>query len=259
MNDEEKILNGKKDSGCGSNDPSWYTQNSQLALDAGRLSFTWPLGAPIDLTGGRYSTSAIDISIPGVMALTLIPSIGISKDNSSPINTAARNIYSFVRHANSGHANYDSPDLMMYLLAMDSLYSVYAYMARAYGVLSLYAQRNRYLPEMLVTAMGLDYSDFLGNLANFRYFINTCAVKIGSLCAPNSMPYYARHQWIYSGVYADSPDPKSQLYMYVPAGFWQYNETSGAGLLEFQAMDPSGGMTFAELQTLVNGMIAAVI
>lgn len=249
---------------CAPNDPSWYAANSALLRDSGSFSFNNPIGNRVTLSPDKGSIPSKVMSIPGVYAIKLAPSVGISKDNSSPVNIAARNIYSFVRHANSGHSNYDAPDLMLYLLAMDQLYSALAFMSRAYGVMSYYSQANRYLPKALMYAMGLDYDDFVAQLADFRYFINSSAVKVGSMCVPKSMSYFARHMWMYSNVYKDSAAWKAGLYLYTPYSFWKYAPVAsaqGGSLVEVKVTGAASTklMTFAELRTMMTDMMNAII
>ena len=112
------------------NDASWYAANSQLLKDAASLAYSESVGSGYSVVMNPVTEQDWVTSIPGVYAIHTAPAIGVSKDNASAINIAARNIYSYVRHANAGHSNYDSPDLMIYLMAMDSLYSVLSFMAR---------------------------------------------------------------------------------------------------------------------------------
>lgn len=105
------------------NDPKWYIVNGQLAKDVASFSFNNALGASFEI-GTHGLTTLVQpkkYSLPGIMTIPYVPSIGYSADGTSAANIAAKNFYSFVRHQNSGHANYDSPDLMMYLMAMDSI------------------------------------------------------------------------------------------------------------------------------------------
>lgn len=235
--------NDSYDSGANispTNDPAYYALNPQLLIDAASHAFSDASGTRIPWSPVEEHENILvpDIqSIPGVMSFRIAPTVGISTDQSSAVNVAARNIYSYVRHANSGHSNYDAPDLMMYLLAMDNLYSFYSYMVRAYGVLNIYTQKNRYYPEALVRAMGIDFDDAIKNIANFRLFINTFAVKLGSLCVPAGMSYFLRHMQMYSGVYVDDVSQKAASYLLTPAGFLMYNEYTGAGKLDFVTLD----------------------
>lgn len=211
------------------NDWRWYAQNEQLLRDTASFPYSWPLGNKLNL--GSYAPEVNKGSLPGVMAIYTSSTFGWSDNPNSPVNVAARNIYSYVRHANSGHANYDAPDLMLYLCAMDSLYSYLAYLKRIYGVVNTYSYTNRYYPKAVVEAMHVDFDDIQANLADFRAFINMLAVKVGSMCIPASMSYMAKHMWMYSGLYTDSDQDKAQTYLFVPFGNYRYELVNDAGAL----------------------------
>lgn len=216
-----------------SNDVSWYTKNPQLLKDSASLSFFNPLGQsyPLNYYGLDsigYSDTPQKSGIPGIMALHLAPTVGISTGPASAANVAARNIYSYVRHANSGHANYEAPDLFMYLMAVSSAYSYFAHLCRLYGVLRYYTQKNKYLPTSLVSALGFKRtsdSATLQHIAQLRQKINYLGVKLRSLYVPNTMSYFIRQMWCYTGVYKDSPADKSQLYVYVPEYVFKWSST----------------------------------
>lgn len=207
------------------NDVSWYAQNSQMLVDAASLAFNQMVGAPYSISYSINESPTSDTKyIPGIMTLGWAPSIGVSVSENSAINIAARNLYSFVRHANSGHTNYDPADLMMYVLAVDSCYAFHASLVRAYGCMRYYMQTNRYLAKHLVAALGFSYSSLESALANFRYMINEYALKINSLAVPNAIPFFARHMWMNSHVYMDRPGIKAQLYAYKQAGYCKFVE-----------------------------------
>lgn len=215
------------------NDPSWYTVSGQLVRDVASLSFNNPLGANVTLRSsnwGEYTQV-----IPGVMTLYTMPGIGKSISGSSAVNIAAKNLYSWVRHANSGHANYDSPDMMMYLLAMDSLYSWYAFCTRIYGMSVVYSQNNRYVGGNYLSAQGVNAQDMSRNLARFRTWLNQFALKLSAFSIPNTMSLFKRHTWMYANAFRDENDGKSQVYMYVPGILYRYDQENG-NLVPFQAM-----------------------
>ena len=224
-----------------SNDWRWYAQNEQLLRDTASYSYNYPLGSIVRRT--RTGDQPADTnSIPGVMAVHTVPAFGGSQSPTSAINVAVRNIYSFVRHANSGHTNYDAPDLGIYLMAMDSLYSFLSYLRRIYGVVMTFSYTNRYYPTAVVNAMDVDFEDIHRNIADFRAYINSLAVKVGSMCVPASMSYFTRHMWMYEGYYVDTDQDKAQTYLYVPDGFYKYtlNNVDQSGALELTLLRPQG-------------------
>lgn len=222
------------------NDWRWYAQNEQLLKDTASFSYNYPLGSLVRRsTSGREPVDTT--AIPGVMAVHVSPAFGGSDSRTSPINVAMRNVYSYVRHANSGHTNYDAPDLAIYLMAMDSCYSYLAFLRRLYGVVMTFSYTNRYYPTAIVNAMDVDFEDIHQNIADFRAYINSLAVKVGSMCVPATMAYFARHIWMYEGYYLDTDQDKAQTYLYVPDGFYQYTlDGDGAGMLKFKPMLPLG-------------------
>jgi hypothetical protein len=196
------------------------------------------------------------MSVPGVCAIGFVPTVGYSDHANSPINVASRKIYSDVRHMNSGYANYDPVDLMIYLVAMDSCYMILEFMKRAYGVMRLVSPVNRYLPVSLITAMGLDYNSLNSNLDDFRAAINTYAQKLKSLVIPNGMSYMRKHAWMCEGIYQDHPTDKSQMYLFVPDAFFKFVlDQDGAGMLKSVQWMRSTPYTFAQCVTFMNDLL----
>lgn len=199
------------------NDPEWYNNVPNLLGDVASIVFSNSSGIP-------YSLNNVSCMEPGIMTYSVVPTIGDSGDPNSAINIAAYNLYSYVRHANSGSVNYDSPDLMLYAIAIAQIYSYINYCMRVYGVINLYSHANRYLPKALVTAMGWDYDNIISSLPNFRAGLNVLIHKAASLACPATITYFRRLAFLFSGIYAEGESVKSQLYLYNPIGFMQYND-----------------------------------
>lgn len=257
------------------NDPQWYFKQSQVLQDVASFSFAHPLGSRINYTDilKLNNTDSIKMyysawlgTIPGLMSLTIAPTPGVAVDSQSPVNIAATNVYSYVRYKNSGAANYDSPDLMMYLLTMDSLYSCWNWMKRLYGMASVYSQMNKYMPRAWFEANNVDLEDMLMHLADFRAFLNVKANEIASFCVPATMTLHVRHSWLFSNVYKDSDTSKAQQYIFVPAYFYKYEEAASAkgGQLTPQPLlwrDPTDGLPaklkVSDLMSYMNSLVQA--
>lgn len=252
------------------NDPSWYASNPQILTDAASLPYSHALGSSYRITSelGHGSTTFLD-SIAGIMSIRCVPSIGVALNANDPINIAARNVYSFVRHANSGSKNYDYPDLMMYLLAMTSVYSYHSFLRRIYGIAMTYSPMNRYYPKAVIEAMGVSFDNVISNLAQLRLLINTVAVKAGSMAVPNTMSYIKRQIWMYEGFYQDGTSVKSQTYLYTPSAFYQFNalwddtskEYTGGelNLLRLDSKNNGNPLTVADLEGIANELLNPII
>jgi hypothetical protein len=253
------------------NDVRWYSKNPQLLKDSCNVPFSYMMGNKVTIPGNSGSSDPIfNKPLPGVMAFPVAPLPGNPQETNSPVNIAARAIYGYVRHANSGSKVYDIPDLMLYLLGIDSLYMLFSYLKRIYGIVSYYSTKNRYTGRAMLTAMGVNYDSILQNLADFRQFLNTFALKIGALVVPKEMTYFMRHMWMMENVYRDADHEKSQFYMYVPEYFYIYRETGSpqgnylatTGWLGYHRLKAStdvGLKDFIDLMEMANEMIDAMM
>lgn len=253
------------------NDPQWYFKSPQILKDVASFSFAKPLGTRLGVnrifTDSHYKISQRFTAAPGLLAYYLGIAPGIAQNAQDPVNLAATNVYSFVRHENSGSRNYDAPDLMLYILAMDSIYTAWNWLKRVYGVASTYSQQNRYMPSAYFEAENIDFDDVIANLANFRGFLNVKASEIAAFCVPATMSLNVRHSWLFSNIFEDSNTHKAQQYMYIPSYFFKYEETASAKGGQLTPLTiPNGGLAakqatklkVADLEQILIDLLEAV-
>lgn len=226
------------------NDWTWYAASERLLKDAASFPFARPLGTinTLDFYAKDYTTQRFYAkdSLPGIFAINYISTIGISANDASNVNVASRQIYSYIRHANSGHANYEAPDLMMYLVAMGEIYGWVATLDRVYGTCRYYSQMNRFTGKALVEAMGFDFDRIISELADFRQLINVTKKRISALCVPKTMSYFARRYYLNSYIFKDSPSDRAQLYLFRQTDLYQLKATAlstGTSLFRFNLDD----------------------
>lgn len=216
------------------NDAAMYDQIPELAKAAADIAFSSPAGSPFNWEvewGGQVAPSKKQCT-PGILTLSVIPIPASDNSDAAPINVAQRSIYASVRQANSGSSTYDSPDLFLYCLSLSQVYSYINFLQRVYGLRNISDAFNRYMPKALASAQGVDYDNLNRNLANFRYGINSLIERTAQFACPAKLQYFRRQAFLFSGIYAEGESTKDQLYMFVPEGFMQYDETS----------NPNGGM-----------------
>lgn len=215
------------------NNPGWYAPTQQLLRDTATYPFANAVGNSIR-TISRTDDDYL-ASIPGIMKLSYMPTFGALTDKTSPLNMSSRNIFSFMRHGISGIRHYNANDVLTYLVPMTSIFSYWTWLTRLYGIHRYYVLRNKYVPEAIFTALGVDYDDFCNHLADFRAKMNTVSAKLSSYAIPNTMPIMARQLQLCSSIYKDAPHDKAQIFMYSPVGFYKYNPKKYAtgGCCEF--------------------------
>lgn len=214
-----------------SNDPNWYASNPELMTAAASLPFSTTTGQTIVLNDAVTSPSNGLNVVPGIKAITFDPAFGggISLD---AINAAKDSVYSYVVHANSRNTSYEAADLFQVIISGMNVFAAIAAGIRAYGTMKTYDQRNKYLPDGLVYAMGFDPQDLRNNLAQAWFDLNDVIAQTKQIWIPNTMPVLDRWFWMNSNVYMDSESVKGQYYVYVQSHFLGYCETytrDGAG------------------------------
>lgn len=229
------------------NDLAWYSKYPELLSGAAQIDYNLPQGIPI---------SAINQTLPGFIKLTVVPGIPVTTSKSDPVNISGTNTYLYINKGKSNNRPYDPVDLTRLEIATAQIFSYVNWMQRIYGLATLYSTRNQYVPEPIITAMGVNFDNIVRNMANFRSGINQYIRKIAALVLPSEreVPYFARIAFLFNNVYIESASIKDQMYFYNPAGFFKYSATKTS--LEFQALPSSPtGMTYEDMLIYADSLI----
>lgn len=228
---------GNSDKMSSENDISWYSRNPNLLLAAG--SFPYPYRPGMDLNteiqsakGTTVSQLPAPMAIPGILEIMWTPTVGAAAGPTDPINVTAKQVYAKVRAAYSGSLEVDAPDFMVYLMALDSIFSYIASLKRLYRALNYYDQDNRLLPDGLLYSMGIT-GNALTNLRSQATLlwqnINTLVLQSRKFTCPALMDVFNRHYWMNDHVYTDSPTMNSQMYMFVQRYYYKFAEQNVVG------------------------------
>lgn len=226
------------------NDLSWYSKNPLLLETAG--SFPFPYRPGMDIQPSGYVDS---VPIPGVYTIAWIPSIGTTSKPTDPANIAGKELFAKVREKFSGSIDADAPDFVIYLLALDSIFSYIGYLKRVYRLITCYSVDNRNLPELVLKSMGMvdaDISDLNANKTRFCQYINELIGMTHKFHCPAVFDLFNRHYWMNDNVYTDAATINSQFYMFLQAGFYKYTllntpDNVQAGGLSLQDTPLNGG------------------
>lgn len=206
------------------NEIAWYAASPQQLEARASFPFAEQIGKTYTMGfGGDYNSQN---AFPGIARIGFIPTIGGCANIGDAPNVFSRNVYNFVRAANSGSTNnYTHTDLTMMIMAISQPHILLAKCMRAYGVMRNYSNENRYLGQQLLEAMGFD-SQFYYNTEQFRGMICDMAAKLRSFSIPDTLPIFARHRWLASHVWMDTDKDgaKCQLYFYDPDYLLKFEE-----------------------------------
>lgn len=240
------------------NPVQFYTKFDRFVTDAATIPFAQPVGAPNPMAVHINQTPTTDtFYVPGVCALTFTPTIGVSRDFTSPINRSSIRFYTYMRSNQKASATYDHQDITMMEVALDSCYMFHALMTKLYGIINNFTPVNEYYSRATVLACGGDFDDIRANLENFRSYINAYAYSLGQYALPGGIEMFNRHRWMVEGMYTDSTSTHAQTYMFVPDGFWLYDNTVETGS-QCTLLAYTGAHTFAQLKSIGDQLLNAV-
>lgn len=243
--ESERGRGGSRNSSRGMNDVSWYTRNPNLSVASASLPYPWRPGMSMPMV-----TGVEDYVIPGVMSLSWIPSVGNSSAATDPASIAAKEIYARVRAKFSGSLEADPPDFIMYLMALDSVFSYLAWLKRVYRTINAYTPDNYQLPDALMAAYGFtdaEISALRTNKTQLWQNINTLVLASRRFTCPALMDVMNRHYWMSDNVYLDTNSLNGQIYLFNQTAWLQYAEVAIPGDTEGNT---AAGLVYKQLTTL---------
>lgn len=222
----------------GGNHISWYVPDPNLLADVASVPFNYRIGDTLPI-GTATSTTGVLVDgtwvEPGSCTIRFVPTYGDLVDSQSAGNIASTAVYSWVRHANSGSRNYDAVDLMLYLLAMDSIYAGITWCQRLISCIMGYSRDSVYPPRGWIESMGVSFNtSLIGDLPAMRARLNSMILKATTLAVPRTLPIYERHAFMCSNVYCDNTEQVTQYYVFNPDVLWKFqleSSESAKGML----------------------------
>lgn len=245
------------------NDSSWYTRISSMVDSSARVVSTWPLGKQIDYNYPAGVTVAVP-TLPGVMQLQFIPTIGYSQSNTSQVSMAFNKLHAYLQSTVSVSIDPDPADLGMYMFSWDNIFMWYNSLVRVYATLNAYDPQNMYYPGAIVGAEGFNLSNLVANKANLEFFINDLANKLSQFNVPAGFDFMTRHLWMTSGVYLDTKDTaKAQSYVFTPRLLYVFVEQDTTQPGHMEAIDLStyygNGIGYNDIVTITNTLVNPVL
>lgn len=210
----------------GGNHISWYVPDPNLLADVASIPFNYRIGDTLPVGTATSTTGAVIDGTwvePGSCTIRFVPTYGDLVDSQSAGNIASTAVYSWVRHANSGSRNYDAVDLMLYLLAMDSIYAGITWCQRLISCIMGYSRDSVYPPRGWIESMGVSFNtSLIGDLPAMRARLNSMILKATTLAVPRTLPIYERHAFMCSNVYCDNTEQVTQYYVFNPDILWKF-------------------------------------
>ena len=247
------------------NDWHFYAASEEIAKDIASLPFNYMGGTPFavggsiaDVNNDPTKTKTVKSgALSSVMRINYVNAIGVTDNQTKGINMAATQLYTFIRHANSGARNYEAADVMMYILAMRDIYSQFFLTKKVLGYAGLFNYYNHNYPDALISSMDIDPVDLRNNLAQYRGSLNLIAKKINSFAVPKYFKIFDRAAFINSYLFGDSSSIRGQAYQFFKAGYYTWSSTTSQQGTELVYHDTEV-TKFSDLLRILNEQLDAL-
>lgn len=243
------------------NDSSMYYTDENLKNQITNFAFTQFQGIPVSL-GKNQQGADYSFENANIMRIALNPSAGFVDPThamEAGINMAGLKNYFTLSNNNAKNTNYAPQDVTTLILALGQLIAMVSFGKRAFGLSRVYNVRNRAYPLHVLDAAGIDGSDFIDNLADYRIEFNILINTINKIPFFGDLKYFEKCSNIYSNVYVDQPgSPLAQAYVFVPYSTWEFAENyseQGTGLNTLSMCEMRNTITFRTYLTKLNGMV----
>lgn len=212
---------------------SWYTRYPRLSEAVSKIQFPYrpgmvePFGnVQIKVGEGASADYAATYSNPGVLAINWFPSYGHNAPTNSenPLTVASIEVYARIRSEFSGDLAVDPPDIMLYELAIDSIYALIAKYKRIFRCINAFSPDNYVTPNGILVALGFSNNQ-IAQLRKEKMeiwkIINTLVAEIGKFRCPGFMDVMNRHYWLSDNIYTDAPSIQGQFYVFNMTAFYK--------------------------------------
>lgn len=205
-----------------------------MLLASGQFPYPFRPGMDLDLTGELIPNwNPKSRELPGIMAISWIPSFGNSSQSTDPASIAGKEFYGRVRAAYSGALDADAPDFMVYVGGLDSIFSYIGWLKRLYRAVSTYSAENFLLPNALIRAFGISTDKGMNALRTQKVRlwqgINEMILMSRKFKCPAVMDLFNRHYWMSDNVYADAPSTRAQMYVFNLCAVYKTQQVTEAG------------------------------
>lgn len=227
------------------NDVSWYSRNPSLLAAAASIPFPYRPGmSPQVVNKPESVTASVYNAIPGILTIDWYPTVGYSQSATDAASIVGKEIFAKVREKFSGSIDADAPDFVIYLMALDSIFSYIGSLKRVYRILTAYTSENHYIPDALLQALGFS-TDSIINLKEHRMqfyqIINELVFMTRKFNLPAAFDIINRHYWLNDNVYMDADSINSQFYVFNCQRYYKFGLSATAdgiqvGSLNMQAL-----------------------
>lgn len=242
------------------NDVAWYKKYPAIVEAQSTIIFNKIQGSEynyiqkiMDSTNADILTPMYKAAIPGALVLEWYPFNCASGQETDALNIASKNMYTYVRHANSGSVNYESSDFFQYLLTVKQLFVQLEQLKRDLRLVLTYKANNRYAYKAVLRGFGYtvtNINDMVTNYANYVGQLAVATAQINAFKVFSDFPLLQRHLWMASNIWKDDELDKATYFAYYTRAYYHYDWANSE--LKTQDIQAHGTAFTDRLSAIVN-------
>lgn len=209
-----------------SNDIQWYNQSPLYPL-ATQIPWNHVLGASQEpwIASDFANVTSSARSVPGVMTIEFVPTIGWADSMNSPVNRAFNQLYADIVSKTTGALQMQQMDLAIMTTGISSIACHIGYAKKVLAAYMNYSSLNYYLPGTLIEALGFDRQDLVDNYNAYAVELTDLISRFNVLAVPAFSYVHARQYSLAHNLYSDAETVFGQIYNFRPIVLYMFDDT----------------------------------
>lgn len=195
-----------------------------------------------------YTNVNGEMTFSGIMTVHFTPGPGWATGTADGVNRGLAMLMAAIRaRLSTSNIGFETADLGIFFAATASIGMMIGYAKRILECRKEWRGNNYYYPRALILAQGLEYADITNNVNEYVGRLNALIDRYNGMSLLEGFDVYGRQYSMAHNVFVDEDSSRGQLYMFVPNGYYRYNDTAVPSKAEYVEFANTSTATFKAL------------
>ena len=217
--------------------------------------FAWNniIGYPMD-SSNIYPGATGEVNPSAIMKIEFVPGPGWAKSVDDGVNRSLAKTMARIRaNLSTSNIGFETADLGIMLASTSSIATNIALAKRVLESTTVWRDRNYAYPRGLVKAQGFNWEDVAFNVNTYIPKLNSLIDMYNGMSLLDIFDVYDRQYSLTHNIFADEDSQFGQLYIFVPTGYYVYNDTATPSMADYKKFPEF--KTFDDLLNVINEQI----
>lgn len=198
-------------------------------------------GKPSSFLFGGTDSKSISPSLAlfsGLMTIKFVPGCGYAESTNDGVNRGLAMLMAKIRASlSTSNIGFETADLGIFFTATSSIAMLIGYAKRILESRLDWKQSNYFYPRELVRAQGADYVAISNNINEYAGRLNALIDRYNGMYLLEGFDVYGRQYAMAHNVFIDEESDRGQLYMFIPDGYYVYDDTANPSTAAYTKID----------------------